>query len=152
MEKPRDIRRFLAFVAAIPLSCFAVLGMLFASLPQEAVAKGAQKRVELILDAEPKQFVALFDELAEHKQKVIGKLQDELDRKLTSKWMDDPLDPAWTDPNPSAVQSIEAAHGLIAERFAFCQTMPLEQFVEVAEAFRTSGYRPIRFRPYAHAD
>ena len=44
---------------------------------------------------------------------------------------------------------IEAAGGMLAERFAFCQTMPLEEFLATAEALRKSGYRPIRFRPYA---
>jgi hypothetical protein len=38
---------------------------------------------------------------------------------------------------------------MLAERFAFCQTMPLGEFVEFAEALRPSGYRPIRFHPYA---
>jgi hypothetical protein len=51
MERLRDVYRFKAFVAGMTLSCFAALGILFSALPQEAVAKGAQKRVELILDA-----------------------------------------------------------------------------------------------------
>jgi formylglycine-generating enzyme required for sulfatase activity len=37
---------------------------------------------------------------------------------------------------------------MCAERFAFCQTMPLDQFLRAAEALRKSGYRPIKFRPY----
>ena len=44
---------------------------------------------------------------------------------------------------------IESAQGMLAERFAFCQTMPLDEFLTTAEALRKSGYRPIRFRPYA---
>ena len=39
--------------------------------------------------------------------------------------------------------------GMLAERFAFCQTMPLDEFLTTAEALRNSGYRPMRFRPYA---
>ena len=38
---------------------------------------------------------------------------------------------------------------MLAERFAFCQTMPLDDFLTTAEALRPSGYRPVRFRPYA---
>ncbi len=38
---------------------------------------------------------------------------------------------------------------MLAERFAFCQTMPLDEFLATAEALRKSGYRPVRFRPYA---
>src|SRR5262249_23138106 len=51
-------------------------------------------------------------------------------------------------PDAALVQKLEAAHGLLAERFAFCQTMPLEDFLSVAESLRASGYRPVRFRPY----
>ena len=51
-----------------------------------------------------------------------------------------------TPPSPS---QIESAQGMLAERFAFCQTMPLDEFLTTAEALRHSGYRPIRFRPYA---
>jgi tetratricopeptide (TPR) repeat protein len=38
---------------------------------------------------------------------------------------------------------------MLTERFAFCQTMPLDEFVSVAEVLGKSGYRPTRFRPYA---
>ena len=44
---------------------------------------------------------------------------------------------------------IESAQGILSERFAFCQTMPLDEFLTTAEALRKSGYRPVRFRPYA---
>ena len=52
-------------------------------------------------------------------------------------------------PDAALVARIEAAGGLLAERFAFCQTMPLDEFLATAEALRPSGYRPVRFRPYA---
>ena len=38
---------------------------------------------------------------------------------------------------------------MLTERFAFCQTMPMDEFLTTAEALRKSGYRPIRFRPFA---
>ena len=47
------------------------------------------------------------------------------------------------------MQKIESAQGIFAEQFAFCQTMPLEEFNQVAEGLRMSGYRPTRFRPYS---
>ena len=51
----------------------------------------------------------------------------------------------------SSERKIESAQGMLTERFAFCQTMPLDEFVQVAEVLRPSGYRPTRFRPYADA-
>ena len=44
---------------------------------------------------------------------------------------------------------IELAQGIIAERFVFCQTLPMDDMITTAEALRNSGYRPVRFRPYA---
>ena len=38
---------------------------------------------------------------------------------------------------------------MLTDRFAFCQSMPVDEFVTVAEAVRPAAYRPTRFRPYA---
>jgi len=46
------------------------------------------------------------------------------------------------------VSRIESALGILSERFAFCQTMPLDDFLTAALSLRKSGYRPVRFRPY----
>jgi hypothetical protein len=75
--------------------------------------------------------------------------QDEIAKRPEYSWNDPPLDPSWTRPDATLTGKIEAAHGMVTDRFAICQTMPLEEFVKVAEALRPSGYRPIRFRPYA---
>ena len=47
------------------------------------------------------------------------------------------------------MSQIDSAVGILAERFGFCQTMLLDEFLTTAEALRKSGYRPVRFRPYA---
>ena len=60
-----------------------------------------------------------------------------------------PSIPSWTTPDATLTGKIESAQGMLAERFAFCQTMPLDEFLKIAEALRPSGYRPTRFRPYA---
>ncbi len=54
-------------------------------------------------------------------------------------WNDPPLDPSWTTPDAALTGKIESAQGMLTERFAFCQTMPLDEFVEVAEALRPLG-------------
>jgi formylglycine-generating enzyme required for sulfatase activity len=63
-------------------------------------------------------------------------------------WQDIPLDPSWKAVSEDVRKSIEQAHGMIAERFAMVQDMPLEQFLSVAEELRQSGYRPTRVRPW----
>ena len=104
---------------------------------------------DLLLDAEPKQFRALYPKLAAHRDEAIKLLNAELDRTLSSRWNDPDLEPSWATPDPTVAQQIKSAHGLLEQRFAFCQTMPLDDFIQVAEALRQSGYRPTRFRPYA---
>src|SRR5262249_4392458 len=76
-------------------------------------------------------------------------LQAEIDRKPQLSWNDPPFDRSWSTPDASLAGKIESAQGMLAERFAFCQTMPMDEFLTTAEALRQSGYRPIRFRPYA---
>ena len=98
----------------------------------------------LLMDADPKTYVACFPIAQYHEPLTSPLLQAEIARKLTFSWNDPPLDPSWTTPDPTLTGKIESAQGMLTERFAFCQTMPLDEFVKVAEALRKSGYRPIR--------
>src|SRR5262249_26477152 len=82
-------------------------------------------------------------------ERVLPIFQAELAKKATFSWNDPPLDPSWTKPDASLVSRIESAQGILSERFGFCQTMALDEFLTTAEALRKSGYRPVRFRPYA---
>ena len=93
--------------------------------------------------------MSLFPVAEKRAEQVLPVLQAELAKKATYSWNDPPLDPSWTEPDATLVSRIESAQGMLAERFAFCQTMPLDEFVTTAEALRKSGYRPVRFRPYA---
>jgi len=107
------------------------------------------KAANLLLDADPKTFVAAFPIAQYHELLTSPLLQAEIARKLTFSWNDPRLDPSWTTPDPTLTAKIESAQGMLNERFAFCQTMPLDEFVTTAETLRKSGYRPNRFRPYA---
>jgi serine/threonine protein kinase/formylglycine-generating enzyme required for sulfatase activity len=102
-----------------------------------------------LMDASPQAYAACFSIAEYHEPLTSPLLRLELARKLMFSWDDPPLDPPWTTPDPTLTGKIESAQGMLTERFAFCQTMPLDEFVKVAEAFRPSGYRPTRFRPYA---
>jgi formylglycine-generating enzyme required for sulfatase activity len=110
----------------------------------------AEILADLLADADPKQFAVLFPRLQEHGEQGRALLDAELDWQPRPQWTDPPLDPAWTEPDAALVQAMEAAHGLVAERFALCQTMPLKQLLSVAEELRPAGYRPLRVRPYQH--
>jgi formylglycine-generating enzyme required for sulfatase activity len=56
---------------------------------------------------------------------------------------------AWGQLEPALVGQIEAAAGMVAERFALVQTLPLAEFDNLARGMTKADYRLLRFRPYA---
>ncbi len=60
---------------------------------EEYASDDLDRLAELLLDAEPMQFVALFDEFAAHGNNARAKLSTELQRALGHNWQDDSLDP-----------------------------------------------------------
>src|SRR5262249_19283417 len=104
---------------------------------------------ELVMVADTKANETLFPVAERQAARALTIFQAELAKKATSSWNDPPLDPSWTKPDPALARRLESAQGLLAERFAFCQAMPLDEFLAAAEVLRKSGYRPVRFRPFA---
>jgi formylglycine-generating enzyme required for sulfatase activity len=107
---------------------------------------------DLLADADAKQYAVLFPLLEARREQALGLLTDELDKTADFDWKDTPLDPSWPAPDVALIRHVEAAHGQVADRFAFCQTLPLAQFDALAAALGRCGYRPIRLRPYAAGD
>jgi serine/threonine protein kinase/formylglycine-generating enzyme required for sulfatase activity len=107
---------------------------------------------ELLLDADTNQFAKLWPKFIVHGEAATRPLHAELDRQATFHWDDAPLSGSWPKVDPDVVRRLEAAEGLLDDRFALCQTLPLAEFVKVAEELRMARYRPIRVRPFAAAD
>ena len=103
----------------------------------------------LLMDADPKAYAAFFPLTQRQEGKTSPLFQAEIAGTLAPTWNDPPFDPSWEKPDAILTGKIESAQGMLTERFAFCQTMPLDEFLTTAEGLRKSGYRPIRFRPYA---
>jgi len=112
-------------------------------------ADDPEQLAELLMAADAKAFLTLFPVAERRAVQTLPVLQAEVAKEASFSWNDPPLDPSWTEPDPSWASRIESAQGLVAERFASCQTMPLGEFLAVAEGLRNSGYRPVRFRPFA---
>jgi serine/threonine protein kinase/formylglycine-generating enzyme required for sulfatase activity len=127
-------------------------GELPRSLATSLLADYAKDDVEaltnLVVDANAKAFAELFPVLQKHERMAVAQLQAVLARKVEPTWNDSPLDPAWKEVAPEVRVAIEAAHGSLAERFAFCQAMPWDKFSGVREAMEASGYWPTRVRPW----
>jgi serine/threonine protein kinase/formylglycine-generating enzyme required for sulfatase activity len=124
-----------------------------AAILAEYAANDPNELAELLVDADDQQFRVLwpkFEKVSLQEAEVL--LRPLLKKKLVPEWPDAPLNPTWPSPDANAnlVQQIENAQGMVDERFALCQTMPLNKFRTVAEQLGRSGYRPLRFRPYAN--
>jgi formylglycine-generating enzyme required for sulfatase activity/predicted Ser/Thr protein kinase len=102
---------------------------------------------DLLLDADEQQFTRLRVRLGPDPVRVIARLQRELDRPATDG--EGTPDPSWQPPGSDPARRLDAAHGLLTEHFALCQTLPLAEVDDLAEALRPAGYRPVRLRPYA---
>ncbi len=113
------------------------------------VSDDPDQLAELLMVADSKAFLSFFPIAQKRAEQVLPIFEVELTKKSTPSWNDPPLNPTWTKPDASPVSRIESAQGMLTERFALVQTMPLDDFLTTAEALRPSGYRPIRFRPYA---
>ena len=108
--------------------------------------------VDLINDAQPEQFLSLYPALEKQASEAIALLTSELEKRAAPDWHDPPLDPAWPTLPESVVARVEATGGMLTERFALVQALPLDEFAPFAEELRSSGYRPLRCRPYAAGD
>jgi formylglycine-generating enzyme required for sulfatase activity len=106
---------------------------------------------DLLVDGDERQYAVLFPKVQAHRDRAVARLRAELDRALAPDWKDTPLDPSWAAPGAALVRQVEAAEGLVAGRFALCQTLPLEQLDAVAEGLAKSGYRLVNLRPYSVA-
>jgi hypothetical protein len=103
----------------------------------------------LVMDSDAKAYSAFFKAAQTRQAETFPLSQAEIDKKAPYEWNDPPLRESWAEVDATAKSQIETAGGLVAERFAFCQTMPLDEFDGTAELLKKSGYRPVRFRPYA---
>src|SRR5262249_42491879 len=104
---------------------------------------------DLLMDADEKPFAALFPKLQAHGEQAPLPLLAELDKQPQFRWDEKPLEPSWAAPAGGLVRQIEGGWGRMVERFGLGQTMPLDEFLPLAEALRPCGYRPVRVRPFA---
>ena len=104
---------------------------------------------DLVMDADAKVYSRFFQAAQNRQAETLPLFLAEIDKTATYEWNDPAIPESWTEVDATAKAQIEAAGGLVAERFAFCQTMALDAFVATAKTLKGSGYRPTRLRPYA---
>ena len=104
---------------------------------------------QLLMIADKKAYLSLFPIAEKRAEQILPLFQAEIAKRATYPWNDPPLHPSWTKSDAAVTSRIESAQGILAERFAFCQTMLLDEILTTTEGLRISGYRPIRFRPFA---
>jgi formylglycine-generating enzyme required for sulfatase activity len=104
---------------------------------------------DVLMSADERQWVRLWPKVPPQRDGAIARFTQELDKTLAPDWKDAPLDASWGAPQPALVRQVEAAAGMVGERFAMCQTLPLADFDALTAGLRKAGYRPLRFRPYS---
>ena len=109
----------------------------------------SDRLAQLISISDPANYKTFFNPIKSLGSNGIASLQSIASRELKPQWNDPALDPTWKEVDSAVKLSFQQAQGMISDRFAYVQAMPLEKFLETAEALRPCGYRPTRVRPWA---
>ena len=104
--------------------------------PVAAIHRNA---ANLLMDADPKAYAAFFAIAQYHEPVTLAPVPGGDRQETLLSWNDPPLDSSWTTPDATLTSKIESAQGMLTERFAFCQTMPMDDVITTAEALRKSG-------------
>src|SRR5262249_35449938 len=141
--EPVDLRSWLESLRPVRLQLLAALADIFKDSQRREIERTLATSVlgdyaahqpkmptELRREAEPQQSAAPFPKLPKYGETARALLQTELQKKPQA-WTDSPWQAAWKEPASEVKERIEAAYGMLADRFAFCQTMPLEEFIHV---------------------
>jgi formylglycine-generating enzyme required for sulfatase activity/tetratricopeptide (TPR) repeat protein len=119
-----------------------------ANLIAEYAKDDAATLAAMVAVSDAKNFPKLIQPIRELGNAGVKELKKILDQELKPTWNEPPLDPSWKEVDASTKLRIEQAHGMLSDRFAYVQDMPLDRFLEVAESLRVSGYRPTRVRAW----
>jgi serine/threonine protein kinase/formylglycine-generating enzyme required for sulfatase activity len=109
----------------------------------------SDRLAQLISISDPASYQTFFNPIKSLGSNGIASLQSIASRELKPQWNDPASDPTWKEVDSAVKLSFQQAQGMISDRFAYVQAMPLEKFLETAEALRPCGYRPTRVRPWA---
>lgn len=112
----------------------------------ECVAPSDPLLCELLVNATPSQFEILFPVAATEPNAIVPILERELKTKAVARWGTTMR--AESELDPAICEAIETADGMINEAFAWCGSLPLDQFLPLSERLDTYGYRPEAVRPY----
>jgi eukaryotic-like serine/threonine-protein kinase len=102
---------------------------------------------DLLMDCDPVAFRVLFGAAQVHASELAQRFRDTLRQHRTMHWDDLPAHVSWTSPAALA-RRLDEAEGLLADRFAGCQTLPMSDFASVLKQLGASSYRPVQVRPY----
>src|SRR5262249_27761946 len=88
---------------------------------------------DLLMDAGPSAYSVFLPIVRTSQAEALPLFRAEITKEATYQWNDPPRDASWSELDSKATSRIESASGLVADRFAFCQTMLLGEFIKAAE-------------------
>lgn len=103
---------------------------------------------ELLIDSDERSLATLFPILKDCGPAAAESLREVLKRSTQQEWPESPINPDWPSLSDSVTETISASDGLAHERFAFALSVPWDDFQNLSNQMNTSGYRPVRVRPY----
>jgi formylglycine-generating enzyme required for sulfatase activity len=103
--------------------------------------------VDLIAESDPRSFGLLLPAVRRDRRRALDLLGAEMAREPVADW-DDPPGQSWPQPDPGILGTLTAAGGMLSDRFALAQTLPLADFEPLAKELARAGYRPSCFRPF----
>ena len=103
---------------------------------------------DLLMDAEPKAYASLFPVVEKQAEKVCPVFRARTEQAADAGWIRHSTPPG-RKPDAALDRAIESAQGLLARPVRLLPDDAPGRVPGVAEGLRKSGYRPVRFRPYA---
>jgi len=119
----------------------------------EQFATEPENLAELLVDADANEFRVLLARIRSSPGDATPRLIAILNAGPAAEWDDGRgAGAGWADLQPDLASEIDRYKGFLAERFAMCQSMPIDALQRVAAGLGLSGYRPVRARPYRKGD
>ncbi|MCA9196521.1 MAG: SUMF1/EgtB/PvdO family nonheme iron enzyme [Planctomycetales bacterium] len=122
-----------------------------ANVLAEYAADSLPSLVDLLVDADPNQYLSIFEKIVSHANRhdAIALLKRQMLTTPTANWNDNHFESSPTADDATVTKLFADSQGVLEPQFAYCAAMPYKRFVDMTEMLRTWGYRPTCCRPFA---
>jgi formylglycine-generating enzyme required for sulfatase activity len=98
---------------------------------------------EAMVQSDPATFEVLWSAAAQNRETAVQRLEEELVKSEIPTWTKTSFNPAWIEMTEGVRQRIRDAMGEIADDWAYCLRLRVDEAKALCEEMRPTGYRPI---------